>query len=48
VNLGMHSEAVIKRVWRCACRYDYPRLEEYMEVVDLEMPRVLRLNTSAI
>jgi len=32
----MHSEAVIERVWRCTPSYNRARLEEYLEVVDLE------------
>jgi len=36
VNSEMHSEAVTERVWRCTCRLDRVRLEEYLEAVDLE------------
>jgi hypothetical protein len=48
VNLKIHWEAVIERVWRCTWRprssefgdaldgYDRARLEEYLKAVDLE------------
>jgi len=35
-NSEMHLEAVMEGVWRCTGGHDRSRLEEYLEVVDLE------------